>query len=123
MRMLPVSGRGRESWPDRSGTRTGLPRAPATRFGDGCEQPCRRRPVCSIVRPMSGRWAIVRIVVGIALVGWFGVALVDRVQHDAALWRIISAVLLIGLGGAQIVAGIREQRGTGTDESSRRPRL
>jgi putative Mn2+ efflux pump MntP len=63
----------------------------------------------------------VRIVVGIFLVGWFSVALVDRVQHDASLWRIVSAVLLIGLGAAQIVSGIRDQRGTSTTDSTRRP--
>ena len=62
-----------------------------------------------------------RIIVGIALVGFFSVALVDRLQHDASAWRIVSAVLLIGLGAGQIVTGIRDQRRTANDESTRRP--
>jgi hypothetical protein len=71
---------------------------------------------------MSGRRWIFRIVVGILLVGWFGVALVDRIQNDEGLWKIGTAVLLVALGAAQIVTGIGEQRRPPTDESPGPPR-
>jgi hypothetical protein len=72
---------------------------------------------------MSGRGWVLRIIVGIALVGLFSVALVDRLQHDASTWRIVSAVLLIGLGAMQIVNGIRDRRRAASGESPDQPRL
>ena len=60
-----------------------------------------------------GAW---RIGLGLLMIVFFGVALIDRLRHDESWWKIGSAVLLVVLGVVQVLNGVQERRGPTPEE-------